>query len=53
MKRQQAKRRPVPTKDAPRAVSVAEEAARAAGPEALTDAEKARLAAEVSRIEDA
>ena len=36
-----------------RAVSAAEEAARTASPGALTDEEKAALAAEVSRIEDA
>lgn len=34
-------------------VSPAEEAARAASPSAVSDEEKARLAAEVSRIEDA
>lgn len=38
---------------APHDVSPAEEAARAADPGALTNEEKAKLAAEVSRIEDA
>ena len=37
----------------PRPVSAAEEAARTAPADALTSAEKAQLAAEVSRIEDA
>jgi hypothetical protein len=46
-------RRTAPEKDAPRAVSAAEEAARTAEPCALTEAEKSKLAAEVSRSEDA
>jgi len=41
------------TRPSPGAVSAAEEAARTAPPTTLTDEEKARLAAEVSRIEDA
>jgi len=51
-------RSPETTKEGPTPVragdvSPAEEAARAADPGALTDEEKASLAAEVSRIEDA
>ena len=52
MKRQRVRRRPAKP-DPVRAVSAAEEAARTALPATLTDAEKASLAAEVSRIEDA
>jgi hypothetical protein len=52
MKRPRVSRRTA-SEGAPRAVSAAEEAARTAGPRVLTDAEKARLAAEASRIEDA
>jgi hypothetical protein len=55
MKRQssRSRRRPVGEKDLPRAASAAEEVARTADERVLTEAEKATLAAEVSRIEDA
>jgi hypothetical protein len=53
MKRKRLKDRSRVAATTPRAVSAAEEAARTASPNALTDAEKAQLAAEVSRIEDA
>jgi hypothetical protein len=53
MKTTRSRRRRSEAERAPRAVSSAEEAARTAPPKTLTDAEKAQLAAEVSRIEDA
>ena len=53
MKTKRIKSRPAAPKAPSRAASDAEEAARTASPGALTDAEKAQLAAEVSRIEDA
>lgn len=59
MKRQPRKSGPPKTEEAhalrvgARDVSAAEAAARAAGPDTLCDEEKAKLAAEVSRIEDA
>jgi hypothetical protein len=53
MKRKRVRRRPLAAEAPPGAVSAAEEAARTAPAKALTDEEKAHLAAEVSRIEDA
>jgi hypothetical protein len=52
MKGKRARRRPG-AEPSPRAASAAEEAARAAPPQALSDEEKARLAPEASRNEDA
>jgi hypothetical protein len=53
MKTKRIRPKPTAPKAPSRAASDAEEAARTALPGALTDDEKARLAAEVSRIEDA
>jgi hypothetical protein len=54
MKRPRVRRQRSKEAGAPRAaVSAAEEAARTADPRVLSEAEKASLAAEASRIEDA
>jgi hypothetical protein len=51
--RRQAAREPPRRARRPRAASEAEQAAREAAPDALSNIEKARLAREASRIEDA
>jgi hypothetical protein len=53
MKRRRPGPEPEKSEESAHAVSAAEEAARQAGPRALTDEEKAQLAAEASRSEDA